>query len=46
MSTKLLGVVGQGSEREKVQIELGSCELYPNYLNSLEMFQTKATVPM
>ena len=45
MSTKTLGVVGRGLGRQKVGIELGSLELYtnyPNYPNSLGMFQTKA----
>ena len=45
MSTKTVGVVGWGSGRQKVGIELGSFELYPNYLNypnSFGMFQTKA----
>ena len=48
MSTKTLGVDGQGLGWQKVRIELGSCELYPNYpnypnyLNSLGMVQTKA----
>ena len=37
-----LEVVSRGLERQKVGIELGSCELYPNYPNSLGMFQTKA----
>ena len=45
MSTIMLGVVGRGSGRQKVVIEWGSGEVYPNYPNypnSLGMFQTKA----
>ena len=42
MSTKTLGVVGRGSGRKQVGIELGLGELYPNYPNSSEMFQTEA----
>ena len=41
MSTKMLVVVGRHLEQQKVGIELISGELYPNYPNSLGMFQTK-----
>ena len=48
MSTETIVVVGGDSGRQKIVTELGSCELYPKYLNnpnypdSLGMFQTKA----
>ena len=41
-STKMLGVFGRHLGRQKDGIEMGSGELYPNYPNSLGMFQTKA----
>ena len=42
MSTKTLEVVGRGLGWQKVGIELGLGELYPNYPNSSGMFQTIA----
>ena len=49
MSTKALGVVGHGLGRQKVGIELGSGDFYPNsipigdVLNFFPMFFTQDT---
>ena len=44
MSTKMLGVVGQGLGQQKFGIELGSGEFDPDYPKSLGMFQTSVFI--